>query len=184
MHKAKQLVNSDGQDDLQLAQACIRKEKLAMDRLYRSYGPRILSICRRYTAHDEEALDCLHDGFVKVFENMERYHGSGALYAWVKTVIVNNTINRMKAKVKMATLNEEMDHQEEEEWEEPEDIDAEALIQLITHLPDGYRMVLNMYVFEGMSHEEIAAKLGISSATSRTQLFKARKKLKEMWSKG
>jgi len=182
MQKADLLVNPVKNEDLKLAAACNRKEKLAMDRLYRGYAPKILSICRRYAANDEEALDCLHDGFLKVFENIGRYEGKGSLYAWVKVVVVNNTINWAKARVKVSALDEDPMDEPDDEWEEPE-IDAERLIQLITRLPEGYRMVLNLYVFERLSHDEIAAKLGISSATSRTQLFKARKRLKEMWKK-
>ncbi len=167
-------------DDLELARACARGEKSAMDHLYRSYGGKILSICRRYASNKEEAQDCLHDGFVKVFEKIGNYSGKGGLYPWVKTVIVNQTINTLKARHAMLELSPQDELAEEADEYIPEQADPEQVIHCITLLPPGYRMVLNMYVFEKMSHEDIADKLGISPNTSRTQLHKARLRLKEL----
>ncbi|TNE78259.1 MAG: sigma-70 family RNA polymerase sigma factor [Bacteroidetes bacterium] len=167
-------------DDLELALACARGDKSAMDHVYRNYGGKILSICRRYTANRDEAEDCLHDGFIKVFEKIGNYSGKGGLYAWVKTVIVNQTINTLKARHSMLELSplEEVPNEEDEVL--PPQAEPEKVIHCISQLPPGYRMVLNMYVFEQMSHDQIAEQLGISPNTSRTQLHKARLRLKEL----
>lgn len=171
------------EDDLLLARACARGENEALDTLYRNFGGKILGICMRYASNKEEALDCLHDGFLKVFEKIEMYSGRGSLYTWVKTVIVNRTINTLAAKNGIIEIgfNDELEFALEE-WQEP-DLEPEQVLKCIGELPPGYRMVLNMYVFEKMTHNEIAEKLKISSNTSRTQLLKARKKLKDLLKK-
>lgn len=168
-------------EDIQLAKEVARGESLAMDTLYRAHSPKILSICRRYASGKEEALDLLHDGFIRVFEKIGSYKGRSALGIWVKRVVINHAINTLKAKTKWEELAEEFPDLADEEWEEEEEANPEILIALIQELPNGYRMVLNLYVFEGMSHDEIAAQLGISPVSSRTQLFKARRLLKKLW---
>ena len=99
---------------------------------------------------------------------------------WVKRVIVNQAINTLRKKVKWESLETDVVDDEEEEWNEYP-ADPETLLGLIQELPTGYRMVLNLYVFEGLSHDEIAVQLEISPVSSRTQLFKARRLLKKLW---
>lgn len=168
------------EEDIALANEVLCGNKVAMDTLYRKYAPNILSICRRYASGKEEALDLLHDGFIRVFEKIGTYKGKSALGIWVKRVVINNAINTLKTKMKWEALGEEFPDQPEEEWEEDQ-ADPELLIAKIQELPNGYRMVLNLYVFEGQSHDEIARQLGISPVSSRTQLFKARRLLKKLW---
>ncbi|MBI1221942.1 MAG: sigma-70 family RNA polymerase sigma factor [Bacteroidetes bacterium] len=174
--KGKKTEHPDG--DNELAKAVVAGDEVAMDQLYRAYAPKILTLCRRYASGKEEALDLLHDGFLKAFEKMDSFHGHGDLGIWVKRVVLNQAINTLKRKVKWEELPEEWP--EEEVWEE-EAANPEELIALIQALPTGYRMVMNLYVFEKMSHDEIAAQLGISPVSSRTQLFKARRLLKKRW---
>lgn len=167
-------------EDLKLAGACAGGDERAMDTVYRTMAPKILTVCRRYTANLEEAQDCLHEGFIKVFDKIGSYRGESPLAAWVKSVVVNHTINLMKKKSRfeMSSLPDEFET--EDESDEPEmRYDPELILRLISELPVGYRTVLNMYVFEEMTHEEIAARLGISPVTSRTQLLKARKLIKK-----
>lgn len=168
-------------EDIRLAKEVARGDRLAMDTLYRAHAPKILSICRRYAAGKEEALDLLHDGFLRVFDKIGTYKGQSALGIWVKRVVINQAINSLKAKTKWEELAEEFPDLPDEEWEEEDEANPETLIALIQELPNGYRMVLNLYVFEGLSHDEIAEQLGISSVSSRTQLFKARRLLKKLW---
>jgi len=167
-------------DDILLAKEVARGDSLAMDTLYRAYASKILSVCRRYASGKEEALDLLHDGFLRVFEKIGTYKGNSALGIWVKRVVINNAINTLKSKTQWEELTDEFPDFPDEEWQE-EEADPETLIALIQELPTGYRMVLNLYVFEGMSHDEIAKELGINPVSSRTQLFKARRLLKKLW---
>lgn len=169
------------EEDFSLAMAVSRGDQLAMDTVYRKFAPQILTICRRYASEKEEALDLLHDGFIKVFEKIGSYRAQSPLGIWIKRVVVNHAINTLKAKIKWEGLGDELPDIPDEEWEENEPGDPETLIALIQELPNGYRMVLNLYVFEELSHEEIAEKLGISPVSSRTQLFKARRLLKKLW---
>lgn len=168
-------------EDISLAIAVSRGDQLAMDTVYRKYAPQILTICRRYASEKEEALDLLHDGFIRVFEKIGTYRAQSPLGIWVKRVVVNHAINTLKAKIKWEELGEDLPDLPEEELEENEAADPETVLALIQELPNGYRIVLNLYVFEELSHEEIAEKLGISAVSSRTQLFKARRLLKKLW---
>lgn len=178
-------IDKQFQSDLLLARACAQGDEQAMDAVYRGYGPKILSICRRYAASHDEALDLLHDGFVRVFEKIDSYRAECPLEAWVKRVVVNHSINVLKAKVKWEELDtdEFPDDSDEAPEEDLGPADTERLLDLIRCLPPGYKMVLNLYVFEGMSHDAIAERLQISAVSSRTQLFKARKLLKKQWKK-
>lgn len=169
------------EEDNALAKAVSNGDQLAMDTVYRKYAPQILTVCRRYTSEKDEALDLLHDGFIKVFEKIGSYRAQSPLGIWVKRVVVNHAINTLKAKIKWEELREEHPDIPDEEWEEEEPGDPETLLALIQELPNGYKMVLNLFVFEELSHEEIAEQLGISPVSSRTQLFKARRLLKKLW---
>lgn len=176
--KKKKVGNPE--EDLRLAKQVAKGDEVAMDALYRKYAPQILTVCRRYASGKDEALDMLHDGFLKVFEKIDTYAGKSDLSIWVKRVIINSAINGLRAKTDWEALPEEFPEEEEEKWEEDPG-NPEELIALIQELPPGYRTVLNLYVFEEMSHDEIAERLGISPVSSRTQLFKARRLLKKLW---
>lgn len=169
------------EEDSALAKAVSLGDHLAMDTVYRKYAPQVLTICRRYASGKDEALDLLHDGFIRVFEKIGTYRAQSPLGIWVKRVVVNHAINTLKAKTKWEELSEDHLDEVEEAWEEQEEGNPEEVIGLIQELPPGYRMVLNLYVFEKLSHDEIAKQLGISPVSSRTQLFKARRLLKKLW---
>ena len=167
--------------DLELAEACAAGDEMAMDTVYRTHGPLILTLCRRYASSREDALDLLHDGFIRAFEKVGDYRGEGPLGPWIKRVVLNLAISKLRKRVRWEKVDvEELADLADEEWNEPL-ADPETLLPLIASLPDGYRTVLNLYVFEKMSHEEIAKTLAISPVSSRTQLFKARRLLKKLW---
>lgn len=170
--------------DILLAQACAAGDGTAMQILYERYAPQMLTVCRRYTSSRDEALDFLHDGFIKVFEKIGSFKEHGSLQGWISRVIVNYTLDqlRKKTRIKEVAFEEDIDYDTPDETSEPDEysIDAEQLLSLLQQLPQGYRIVLNLFVFEQLSHDEIAAQLGVSAVTSRTQLSKARKYLKKL----
>ncbi len=134
----------------------------------------------RYAKHRMEAEDLLQDGFIKVFTNLEQYKSEGPFEQWVRRIMINNAIKNCHRKSFQSEFSAGEDMPES--FEEPEIIDQMAeieLINMINELPEGYRVVFNLYAIEGYSHKEIASALQIEESTSRSQLVKARKALQD-----
>ena len=140
----------------------------------------MLPVCYRYARDREEAEDMLQEGFLKVFRNLSRYQEQGNLGAWIRRVVVNACID---------VIRREKHYRQQVEVPEsvPDTFGADAvsqieagyLLDLIQQLPDGYRVVFNLYAIEGFSHAEIGERLSISESTSRSQYYRARTLLQE-----
>ena len=150
----------------------------------------MLGICMRYSASREDAEDILHEAFIKVFNNIGKFRGEGSFEGWIKRIMINTSLSHYHTSLKQSFYTQANDLENLQADERDEGYYSEApprsvLLGLIQDLPDGYRFVFNMYVFENFSHKEIAAELGISVNTSKSQLAKARrqlqKKLKEQF---
>ena len=141
----------------------------------------MLTICMRYCKDRSEAEDIMQDGFIKVFSNLKKFRGEGSFEGWIKRIMVNTAINHYQRNLKHYFHNQLEDIQEaigdfdDDDFHPDENITRRKLLALIQELPEGYRFVFNLYVFEDYSHKEIARALNISVNTSKTQLFKARK---------
>lgn len=157
----------------------MRGERAAQELLYARFAPRLLVVCTRYARNRAQAEDLLQEAFIRVFRYLPQYRAEGPLEAWLRRLVVRTAINYYHATARQ---------QREVELEEAAMVTAEdnnALAQLsmedirglINQLPDGCRLVLNLYCFEGLSHREIAELLGIEEKTSSSQLFKARQRL-------
>jgi len=175
---------------------CRKFEKGAQKALYEKYVAVFRAICKRYTSDVDEANDLLHDCFIKIFMNINQYTGIGSFEGWLKRIIINTAISRCKAnKIKMQHYNiddiEEPVAYEEEKPdpnEENNDVKAtimnadfakEEILHAVNQLPNGFRLVFNMYVFENYKHKEIAEELNIDINTSKSQLSRARKLLQK-----
>ena len=163
-------------------------DKLALEEFYDTYSPMLLAICMRYTAIREDAEDVMHESLIKILKGLEKFNPrfSGSFEVWIRRITVNTSINFLRERMKAQKLNNRATNEEilvEEEGSDtsslPEQLEPEAVIRLIGDLPDGYRTVLNLYVFENYSHKEIATELGISENTSKSQLSKARALLRK-----
>ena len=163
-------------------------DKLALEEFYDKYSPMLLAICMRYTAIREDAEDVMHESLIKILKGLEKFNPrfSGSFEVWIRRITVNTSINFLRERMKAQRLNGRATNDEfivEEEGSDqssfPEQLEPEAVIRLIGDLPDGYRTVLNLYVFENYSHKEIATELGISENTSKSQLSKARALLRK-----
>lgn len=156
--------------------------------LYRRFAPKMLGVCLRYTPDRPSAEDILQEGFVKVFSSIDRYRGDGSFEGWIRRIMVNTALTWFKKQRKQGftedidALEDKLPQEEDEQGEENgiESLSPEDVMALIQRLPDGYRMVLNLYVFEGASHKEIAESLDISENTSKSQLSKARRFLRKL----
>lgn len=165
-------------------QACIEGESWAQQKIYEDHYSMMLPVCMRYADDDNEALDILHDGFIKVFKNISKYKSGTSLKAWIKRVIVNTAIDLYRKKVRRRT--EDLDNVYDAKNLDPDvvsEMAAEEIIKGLQTLSPVYRTVFNMYVIEGYPHKEIAAHLGITESTSRSNLVKARAKLKSMFNR-
>lgn len=163
-----------------LLEGCRRGERRAQELLYRSLSSKMLAVCMRYAGNDAEAEDMLQNGFIKVFGGVSSFRGDGSFEGWIRRVIVNTAIEmyRKNARtLKTVDLSEVYDAEQGTfNMDRLEQLDLLRIIQL---LPDGYRMVFNLYAIEGYSHKEIAEKLQISEGASKSQLSRARSWLKE-----
>ncbi len=149
----------------------------------------MFNICMRILNHLGEAEDALQEAFVDAFTNLHQFRQQSTFGAWLKQIVVNKAINHMRSrKVKWVEIEEwketmeESDHIEETfGWSESDTmLEIERVRSMVQKLPDGYRVVLSLYLFEGYDHEEIGEVLGISETTSRTQYMRAKRKLTDM----
>ena len=160
--------------------ACINKESWALKKLYEEFYPSIYPVCLRYANCETDALDILHDGFIKVFKNISKYEVGTSLGAWIKRIMVNTSIDYYRRESRRRTAN--IDDVVGVSNEEPDilsKISSEELLECLQQLTPSYRSVFNLYIVEGYSHKEIAEMLQISESTSRSNLVKARSKLRE-----
>lgn len=145
-------------------------------------------VARRYMGPDnDEARDVMQDAFLKILTEAQRftYRGEGSLRAWCQRVVANVCIDHLRRHDTLTDtydglLPENLPDDDSGEGDGPMDILPETLANLIAQLPPGYRMVLNLYVFEQLSHREIAQRLGIGERTSASQYLRAKQKLKQL----
>ena len=160
--------------------------------LYDRYAPALLGLCKRYCGNLEDAEDVLHDGFIKVLQNLGKFtpRENGSFEGWLKKIMVNTALNFLRNKNKERNLFNPGSVDKEDPAEEREEdnlffaeitgkVSREELMEMICKLPHGYRTVFNLYVFESYSHKEIAEALGCSENTSKSQLSKARAMLRK-----
>jgi RNA polymerase sigma-70 factor (ECF subfamily) len=151
--------------------------------LYKKYAPSLLGLCMRYGKSKAEAEDVLQEGFIKIFEKIGGLQKASSLEPWMKRIMVNTAINSYHKNLKHYYHQDIDDIQIQDGLEDTSEymggITPEKVLKSVQELPEGYKLVLNMYVFDGFSHKEIAEELSISINTSKTQLLKARRKLRE-----
>ena len=166
---------------------CRQGDREAHFKLYNLYKRSMFNACFRILNNTEEAEDVLQDSFMSAFKNMEHYRGESTFGAWLKKIVVNKAITQVKKK-KMERFPEDarFDVKEEEEVDVFDGFpcSVEQVKNSIQKLPDGYRMVLSLYLLEGYDHREIGEILEIAESTSKSQFNRAKRKLKELIKEG
>lgn len=171
--------------DIKIIADCKRGKAYAQGEIYDLYSSAMLGICMRYAKDKSEAEDILQEGFIKVFTKISKYDFESVISfsAWMKRIITNTALNYIRDNKKhniFTDIDEEntqtLSYEPEEEGHTVS-ISQQEILQLVQDLPEGYRLIFNLYVFEKYSHYDIAIELGISVSTSKSQLFKARKVL-------
>lgn len=150
-------------------------ERCAQNRLYSHFAPRLFMVCQRYANSREEAEDILQEGFIRIFTHLHQYRHEGPFEGWLRRIVVNCALQRYQQRTRMlpvVRLDEETRYAEDNIG--PAQLGEKELLRLVRQLPSAYRMVFNLYVFEGMKHREIAGLLGISEGTSKSNLSDAR----------
>jgi RNA polymerase sigma-70 factor (ECF subfamily) len=165
----------------EIIEGCKKGKASSQEKLYQLYSRRMMAVCVRYTKSRFEAEDIFHEAFVKVFKNLQNYNG-GSFEGWMRRIFVNTAINYYH---KNRKYQEQLDYSTIEESSPSEedivsDISGKELLLLIDQLPEGYKLVFNLYEVEGYTHREIGEMLGIAEGTSKSQLAKAKMHLKKI----
>lgn len=167
-----------------LIRDCIKGKSAAQEAFFKKYYGAMMQICTRYASNAEEAKDLLQEGFLKIFQNLEKFNGSSSLQTWMSRIMINLAIDAFHKGKKL--MGESLDEtfsvaDEVNGIDNPlMHLEPEKVLALLQKMPVGYRTVLNLYAIEGYSHKEIAQNLGISEGTSKSQLAKARALLLHM----
>ena len=162
-----------------LIQACLNRERWAQKQLYETHYGKMMSICMRYATNYAEAQDIVHEGFIKVFKNLHKYQSGTSLNSWISRIMVNTSIDHYRKNVRRRTEDVETAFSlSTSEADAISKMTEQEILKAVQQLSPAYRLVFNLYVIEGYSHNEIGEKLGITSSTSRSNLVKARGKLK------
>ncbi|SFU84461.1 RNA polymerase sigma-70 factor, ECF subfamily [Pontibacter akesuensis] len=168
------------QTEEEIIAGCKQGKAAAQEKLYTLYSRRMMAVCTRYTKSRFEAEDIFHEAFVKVFKHLDSYNG-GSFEGWVRRIFVNTAINHWHQNRKYEF---QTDYSTVEESTPAGDdiissISGQELLLLINQLPEGYKVIFNLYVVEGYNHREISEMLGIAEGTSKSQLAKAKSHLKK-----
>lgn len=164
--------------DIELIEGCIRNSRQAQEQLYkRFYGP-MAAVCLRYTRNEEDAIEVLHNGFLKVYKNIKTYDSSKAsLYTWIRKIVVNTAIDFIRQRNRFSVVELEKAEDPGIEAEAVQRLSARELLKLVQQLSPATQTVFNLYVIEGYNHREIAGLVGISEGTSKWHLSEARRQL-------
>ena len=174
-------MNNGVEEDI-IIRGCLNGDIKAQELLYKNYYGSMINLCMRYMKSEEDAVDALNNGFLKVFRNLQRYDPSQAsLYTWIRTVVVRCCLDVIKKKNKVETFHPLMpDNGLSVQPEAIEKFKASEVLQLVRRLAPATQTVFNLYVVEGYNHREIADLLGVSEGTSKWHLSEARKNLRKM----
>lgn len=166
------------QEEKELIELAIENNRHAQQRLYSKYSPKMLSVCRQYIKDLHQAEDVMIMAFMKVFTNLKNFEHKGNFEGWIRRIMINECISYIRVHKKVTFIEEE-NYVEERYNNMESQFSVEDIQLLIDNLPDGYKMVFNLYCIEGFKHQEIAAILGINEGTSKSQLSHARKMLQD-----
>ncbi len=170
--------------EAEIIAGCKKEKPVFQEKLFQLYSRRMMAICVRYTSSEPEAEDVFQEAFIKVFQQLKTYQ-NGSFEGWMRRIFVNTAINYYHSNRK---YQDQLDYSSIEESLPTEEnvldaISEQELLVLINLLPAGYKLVFNLYVLEGYSHQEISEMLRIAEATSRSQLTKAKVYLKKILQK-
>jgi len=178
-----------------LIDGCLKGDRRSQQAIHKLFYGKMKAVCMRYTRDSDQAMDVLQEGFLKVFNNLDKYTGVGTFEGWMRRIMVNLSIDRFRRlKHDLVLLGEQNDIEnwsggtddesdDSDENEEIYDITPEQIIDAMQQLTPAYRTVFNLYVYEDYTHQDIAEALGISVGTSKSNYAKAKKNMRKLLTK-
>jgi RNA polymerase sigma-70 factor (ECF subfamily) len=167
-------------EDYDIIRGCLQNNAAMQKMLYDKYAAKMYGIAVRYAHDPEDAKDILQDGFVKVFQNLSKFKGTGAFEGWMRRIFVNTAIEHYRKKHNTSEIQESHEEQiNDREITALDKLAAVEILNMVKSLPNGYRTVFNLFAIEGYSHKEIADLLNISEGTSKSQYARAKALLQE-----
>ncbi len=162
-----------------LIEACLQNDRVAQYKLYNLYAKAMLNVAFRICNDLEQAEDLLQESFISAFKNLSSFKGTASFGSWLKRIVVNTSLNYLRAKkLEFEELEEKKIVAEEVDDYKNQELQVALVKEGITQLPTGYRLVLSLYLLEGYDHKEISEVLGISESTSKSQYNRAKAKLR------
>jgi RNA polymerase sigma factor (sigma-70 family) len=166
-------------NDQELIKGCVKGERASQEALYSRYCRKMMVICQRYAKSTLEAEDILQEGFIKVFASIKTFRGEARLDTWITRIMINTALNNQRQKLYLLPMVDVADARlHESEDVSLAEFNIKELIAMIQSLPDGARVVFNLFAIEGYNHKEIATMLEISEGTSKSQYSRAKSLLK------
>lgn len=166
-------------NETQLIKKAANNHRDAQHTLYEMHAPKMLSVCRYYIKDVHQAEEVMLNGFFKVFTQLKTFKAEGSFEGWIRRIMIRESISFLRKKKRLEFSADNMEIFEEPINYSNTEFEVDEIQLLIDKLPEGYRMVFNMYAIEGYKHSEIAEILSIAESTSKSQLFKARKLLQQ-----
>ena len=164
----------------EIIQGCIRQNRQCQQVLFNLYAGNFMTICLRYATNEMEAEDMMQEGFISIFKNIEQFKNNGAFGGWMRRIIVNAALGIIRRnKINFMEIDDNSSNCAVIDAYTYSNLGEADLLKLIHNLPKGYKVVFNLSVIEGYSHDEISKILDIQPSTSRSQLVKARKMLQQ-----
>lgn len=166
----------------ELIRGCLIKDAFCQKEVFNRFAGRMLGVCNRYARNSADAEDILQDAFIKVFDKIYQFKSEGSFEGWIRRIVVNTALKKYSLRrYEKEVPGYEVTDRDESILEPTAygHLTEKDLLALVNNLPDGYRLIFNLYVIEGYQHDEIAAMLNIQPGTSRSQLVKARNMLQK-----
>ena len=167
--------------DLQLIGLCQKKDSKAQKELYKILAPKLYGICLKYCKSKSIAEDLYQEAFIVIFTKIDQFKNNGSFEGWAKRITINTVLQHFRnQKFHEPILEENIPENEEEDYEiDKNNLNLNYLLGIIQELPNQYRLVFNLYVLDGYSHNEIAKLLNISLGTSKSNLSRAKQLLRK-----
>ncbi len=169
-------------NDQQIVEACIRQDRVAQRKLYEQFSGKLFGVAMRYMKDREEAQDVLQDAFVKIFRKIDTFRFDCPLEAWMRKIVVNTALKVLQKNAQMKWVDIAGQYDLEDRNQQNlglENMKMETLLGMVNELPEGSRMIFNLYTIEGYKHQEIAEMLDINEGTSKSQYARAKTLLSE-----
>ena len=166
------------QEEQETIRLAVGNNRQAQQMIYAKYAPKMLSVCRQYIKDIQFAEDLMITSFMKIFVNLNKFENKGSFEGWMRRIMINECISYIRVHKKVSFLEDEFYAETGFDASES-NYNVDEIQFMIDNLPEGYKLIFNLFAIDGYKHQEIATMLNISEGTSKSQLFQARKMLQE-----